>query len=245
MKSGIYKITNIITNKCYIGSSCNIMKRKYNHFSSLKHNRHCNKHLQSSYNKYTKDNFIFEIIEECSKNDLITREQYYIDTIKPEYNLCKIADRPTGLKHTEEYKKHMSIHMKRIRKTDRFKNSNFSSAKFDESKIKQIVEDIKHPYTTGYIVSKHNISRRTFHSIVKGDIWKDITKYITEEDRYNLRLLNRKSSYKNKPSKVTFEDINDLKKQGYNITNIAKKLNVCRDTIYNVLNKHHELSPKI
>ena len=74
---GVYKITNIITNKFYIGSSNNIQERIKTHFRGLKNNRHPNKHLQSSYNKYGKDNFIVDILEECQ--DIIAREQYYID----------------------------------------------------------------------------------------------------------------------------------------------------------------------
>ena len=74
---GVYKITNIITNKFYIGSSNNIQERIKTHFKELKNNRHPNKHLQSSYNKYGKDNFIVDILEECQ--DIIAREQYYID----------------------------------------------------------------------------------------------------------------------------------------------------------------------
>ena len=74
---GVYKITNIITNKFYIGSSNNIQERIKTHFRELKNNRHLNKHLQSSYNKYGKDNFIVDILEECQ--DIIAREQYYID----------------------------------------------------------------------------------------------------------------------------------------------------------------------
>ena len=71
---GVYKITNIITNKFYIGSSNNIQDRLKRHFRELKNNRHPNKHLQASYNKYGKENFITNILEECE--DIISKEQY-------------------------------------------------------------------------------------------------------------------------------------------------------------------------
>ena len=57
MKSGIYKILNKSNGKCYIGSSCNLNKRKYQHFNSLMKNKHYNLYLQKSFNKYGKDNF--------------------------------------------------------------------------------------------------------------------------------------------------------------------------------------------
>jgi group I intron endonuclease len=72
MSSGIYKITNKINNKVYIGQSINIEKR----FFGEKNGRLPNKHLRSSFKKYGLDNFKFEIIEEC--NNLDEREQYWI-----------------------------------------------------------------------------------------------------------------------------------------------------------------------
>jgi len=235
MKSGIYKITNIITNKFYIGSSSNIMKRKYNHFSSLKHNRHCNKYLQSSYNKYGKDNFI---LEECDKNNLINREQYYIDTVKPEYNLCKIADRPTGLKHTEKHKRYMSAHMKNIRKTDKFKNSNLALAVLTEDIVNNIVKDIKLYKSTKYIINKYDITRSNFYSIRSGKIWKNITNIITKEDIIKQNLVSRESSYKGIGTKISNPDIiMELYDKGISYIKIAKQLGVHRDTIYKTLKR--------
>lgn len=96
--SGIYKITNVINNKIYIGSSNNVYKRKNEHFSSLKANTHCNKHLQRAYNIYGKDNFKFEIIETCKENDLLIIEQKYLDKYFDNgvtcYNENPIADKP-------------------------------------------------------------------------------------------------------------------------------------------------------
>lgn len=74
---GIYKITNLINNKVYIGQSCNINDRKRVHFYTLDKNVHSNELLQKSYNKYGKNNFIFEKIEETE--NLNERELYYIN----------------------------------------------------------------------------------------------------------------------------------------------------------------------
>lgn len=96
-KSVVYKITNLINNEIYIGSTNNFTKRKCNHIFLLKNNRHPNKHLQFSFNKYEKINFIFSIVEEVEISKLINREQYYIDNLKPYYNISKIAGRTIGL----------------------------------------------------------------------------------------------------------------------------------------------------
>jgi group I intron endonuclease len=103
--SGIYCIENKINGKKYIGSSKNISKREKTHFSQLENLKHKNLKIQGSYNKHGKDNFIFfilEIVENLSK--LIEREQHYIDTINPEYNINIIANSSLGIKRSEETK---------------------------------------------------------------------------------------------------------------------------------------------
>lgn len=72
---GIYKITNIINNCIYIGSSVNIKSRWLEHKRDLIKNKHCNNYLQKSFNKYGLINFTFEIIELVeNKNKLTERE---------------------------------------------------------------------------------------------------------------------------------------------------------------------------
>ena len=51
-------------------------------------------------------NFKFEILEYCdTKGIVIEREQYYIDLIKPEYNILEKAGSLIGFKHSEATKK--------------------------------------------------------------------------------------------------------------------------------------------
>jgi len=101
--SGIYKITNKVTKDFYIGSSKGMRFRIYKHKSKLLNGNHPNKHLQSSFNKHKIENFKVEVIEYCDLNKLIKSEQYWIDTLKPKYNKCKIAGNTIGYKHTQEY----------------------------------------------------------------------------------------------------------------------------------------------
>lgn len=97
----IYKITNILDGKFYIGSTANFKQRKSQHFTELRCNRHGNPRLQNAFNKYGEENFIIEILEEVDgQNSLIPREQFYIDSLKPFYNIRKIADRNTGIRFT-------------------------------------------------------------------------------------------------------------------------------------------------
>lgn len=115
---GIYKITCKVTNKIYIGSSNNIEKRWNEHIWELNNNRHSNKHLLKAWHKYGSKEFEFSIIEECEEDDLLIREQYYLDYYKSYnhnlgYNICKDALSPMkGRKHSKE----TIEHFKQIRK---------------------------------------------------------------------------------------------------------------------------------
>ena len=53
--------------------------------------------------KYDYSNFSFEIIEYCEKAITLERENYYLKTLKPDYNVSVDAAAPMlGRKHTEE-----------------------------------------------------------------------------------------------------------------------------------------------
>ena len=74
----------------YIGSSCDIYKRKKRHISHLNNNKHCNIYLQRLYNKHGIDKLKFIIIEEINNTkELKLLEQLYIDTLKPKININK------------------------------------------------------------------------------------------------------------------------------------------------------------
>lgn len=79
---GVYKITNILNKKVYIGSSNNIDYRWYQHKNLLKNNKHHSIKLQNSYNLHGEECFKYEIVEICDKDILLEREQYWIDYYK-------------------------------------------------------------------------------------------------------------------------------------------------------------------
>jgi group I intron endonuclease len=104
-KPGIYAIININNRHFYIGSAVNLSDRKRKHFSDLSKNKHVNSHLQNAYNCYGADAFRFAIIDRiANKEDLISREQHYIDTLNPEYNIARVAGSNIGMKFTDEHK---------------------------------------------------------------------------------------------------------------------------------------------
>jgi group I intron endonuclease len=100
--SGIYEIKNTANGKNYIGSAINIYKRWGSHVDELRRKNHKNKHLQRAWDRYGEENFCFNIMETCDPDLLITREQYYIDTINPTYNMARIAGSTLGKKHSDD-----------------------------------------------------------------------------------------------------------------------------------------------
>lgn len=104
-KSGIYRWVNILSNKSYIGSSTNITKRLRKYYCINYLNNKIikdNSRIYRALLEYGHSNFNLEILEYCDKKSLITREQYYLDLLKPEYNICKTAGSMLGFKHSEK-----------------------------------------------------------------------------------------------------------------------------------------------
>lgn len=117
MTSGIYKITNLITNQIYIGSAADFIRRWTYHQSFLNRNKHFNRYLQRAWNKYGAENFEFSAIEAVAEENLIEREQYWIDTLNNcmapiGYNLRPTANNNVGLKMSDETRAKMSASAK-------------------------------------------------------------------------------------------------------------------------------------
>ena len=102
-KSGVYKWTNLENGSCYVGSSVNLSIRlaQYYNLNFLTKFRK-NSLIHKALLKYGYSNFKLEILEYCGREDAIKREQYFIDTFKPEYNILKVAGSALGHKHSAE-----------------------------------------------------------------------------------------------------------------------------------------------
>jgi group I intron endonuclease len=122
----IYKITNQINGKIYIGKTIlTIEKRLKRHFYLA--DKKINRYLYDAINKYNKENFIIELIEECEYNLANEREIYYINFYSsnnkeigynmtiggdggrmPKESLKKMILKKTGMKLSEEHKRKIS-----------------------------------------------------------------------------------------------------------------------------------------
>lgn len=78
--SGIYKITNLENKKCYIGRSTNVKRRLIDHIkSSIGIGTIANQKIHDVMREEGLWNFSFELLEECTKDQLGDREKYYIE----------------------------------------------------------------------------------------------------------------------------------------------------------------------
>lgn len=103
--SCIYKIASKATGRFYIGSAKIFNLRKAGHLCDLRNNKHHSIFLQRNYNKYGQEDLVFEIVEEVPDiNNLIGREQYYIDLLKPHFNIAPKAGSTLGIKKPEHVK---------------------------------------------------------------------------------------------------------------------------------------------
>lgn len=94
MSCGIYKITNTINNKSYIGQSCNIEERWKRHKYAKD-----NFAIHLAIQKYGIVNFSFSILEECSKEQLNDKEIYWIEyynSIEDGYNMISGGSNGAG-----------------------------------------------------------------------------------------------------------------------------------------------------
>ena len=152
----IYKIASILKpNRFYIGSAVNYDNRVKRHIYELKRQNHKNKILQNHFNKYENDlQFsIIEILE--NKSDLIAKEQFYIDLLKPTFNICKIAGSSLGVKRSDEFKLKISI-----AKTGKKHRQICNVEKSIRQTGKQRKKGYKHSEAAKLKISKNNAKKR-------------------------------------------------------------------------------------
>ena len=82
-KSGIYKITNIDTGKCYIGKSTNVKKRLQDHYkAAVGIQSIADQAIHHAMLDEGLWNWTIEVIHYCDKEQLNDEEKYYIDFFK-------------------------------------------------------------------------------------------------------------------------------------------------------------------
>lgn len=185
--TGIYCIENNITGKKYYGQSVDVYKRLYNHKYMLRHSKHPNEHLQSSWTEYGESSFDFYVVSTCDVADLDKSEEFYInkhETLNPRYGYNMTSGGKSSREFRQDTIKKMSDSHKGI------KLSPVTRKRMSESK-------------KGIFVGRE-ISKETREKLSKALTGRRVPTDIIEKIRIGLINRNKKSNSTSKYRGVCF-----------------------------------------
>lgn len=228
--SGIYKITTLHNNEFYIGSAICYNKRISLHITNLKNNKHHSIHLQNIFNKYGINNLKFELIHNCDKENLIEKEQYYIDILKPKYNSLPTAYSNLGFKQPKSFYDKMCIPIISINIIDK------SIQRYISIKECSKIENINKTSISAIINKKRYIVRnKTYIKDINQsneNIYKEVEEILKIKENIikkgRLKRLNKIIGiriYQNKPNILQYDLQGNFIKEWRNVTDICKYYN--------------------
>lgn len=205
MKKYIYKITNIINNKLYIGQTNNLNRRKREHFNlspSIVEEDEKIKILYKAMIKYGPENFIFEKIEDLCE-DYNEKEKFWIkelNTLAPNgYNMTEGGDAPPVF-HGESHP--MAAHTLE-----------------DVQKVQNLL--LTTTLSTKEIANLSNYNISSIRRINLGELWYD------DKLAYPLRKEDTFEYHKERKNNILYDLLNTRLTQ----KEIAEKYNVSRTTV--------------
>lgn len=210
---GIYKIVHIPSQKIYVGQTKTMFKKRYwHHCWKLRNNSHDNKHLQSTWNKFSEKDFYFEVLYEANKEDILNdKEIEYIDFLKSYVDGFNMTIGGEGKKSCPMSERAKLIVGEKNKKHNLGKKHSESTKKKmkESSPRRKLTEKQTLALRESRIGSKH-----------------------TEETKEKMK--NKKIGSNNKVSKLDEVKVTEIKKlimQGEAMTNIGKDFGVDRMTI--------------
>lgn len=184
MSAGIYKITNLIDGKCYIGQSANIEER-YN-----EHKHHKLSDIDKAMDELGDENFSLEILQECSKEEMDELEDYYIqkfNSIENGYNIRRGGQHNKGMSNAK--------------------------AKLTYEDVYMIREDLKNGLEPreSYEKVKDKVSFNTYDKIRNGKSWDNIHMDVYDDPLYSHLPTQTKNT--TTPRKISDEEVYDIREQ--------------------------------
>lgn len=169
----VYKLTNTVTGKFYVGSTFNFYSRmKYHRYS---HQLNPNKELGSDIEKYGWDAFNVEILERCTRDNVRERERFYIDSLNAVelgYNITHatnyseyLSDYNRRMWKDPEYRKRSSERSSAVQK-QRLQNPEYLKEKSEQ--LKRFTDTLKKPVG---MFTKEGELLRTFEGTRAAERW--------------------------------------------------------------------------
>ena len=252
---GIYKITNLIDGKIYIGQTVNYRKRANAHISYLKKGTHHNSHLQRAFDKYGEGSFEIDLITECKISELDSMERRYIkeyNCLNREhgYNLLgggqkyreftlevreKMSKARKGKPFTEEHKRNISLGNK---------GKQISKKSIEKTRLTKKMRKVHCGEKNPNALISNKVAEKIIIELLNKETVVNITnKYqVSSETVYNL-MYNRTYQYvmpeAREQLKTRTTDNNEEKidmainmyLEGNSQNKIAKELGISRNTL--------------
>lgn len=250
----IYKITNKINNKVYIGQTKQTVEARWKRHLQCAKSK-VNRYLYNAMNHYGYDNFVLEVIEQCDDTLLDEREKYWIqyyNSFNNGYNMTLGG----GGGNTWTNNPHKELTIERIKNT-KIKNGTWrkptclgkpspnKGKHYNLANEEEIFNAIKAGESISFICEKYNISKSTIYNWCKnkfnqsyGEIrekpvdrkereYSEETKKRLSKIRSDNFLKEKNPNYKN----INKEEILYLLKTDLKIDEIAKQLNISKPTL--------------
>ena len=206
---GVYSIENTITHYRYIGQSTNIRKRWNNHKSAAfnKNSSEYHRPLYRDIRLYGLANFKLEVIESCStKDELLARECYWINSMKPEYN------RTQGIDYQAIIEKLSLKEVREIQVT--------------------LISDTESNISHKGLAEKYHVSKDTIQAINVGRAWHDNSLcYPLHVSKYDsIHGTKKKYFCTNCGKELNFRNANGICRDCFNankrLQHVVKKVNL-------------------
>lgn len=225
--------------------------RKRNHFANLRNNKHHNAYLQQSFNKYGENNFKWEIIKYCKKEELLKLEQALINNFNSTNHECgynlnirvdrKFSSEETKRKISEANKgKIISTETrKKIGEANKGRETYWRGKTLPEEmkeKIRKTLTGRKRPLELKEKLRQANLGKK---------LSEETKRKMSEAHKGKLVGIKLSKEHKEKLSqscrkfKHLVGEWKELKEQGYSYRKIGKKYNTNYTTVINYLTKYY------
>jgi len=221
--TGIYSITHVDSGRVYIGSATNIQSRWNYHRASFRTGKNCSPYLKNAWDKYGEDAFKFDIIEIVpDKNDLLKREQYWIDYYDAAnrergFNIAPKAGNLLGTKRSPEAIEKSAQKLRGQKRSDEFRQKisarmqgNRNGADHSwcgvlaESDILPIFVAVAGGESIAHVAERYSVHKTTIKRVIKRETWnsvdisgktvKSAQKQMDDEKKYTIHRRSAKLS---------------------------------------------------